>query len=388
MKRLFCFTIAYLLFIQVFYAQACTLGNSINNYTGFNGVLDTICIGDTMTIKWTEYAYPYYKDFSFSWIGMEEYFYVLSPYGRDSLVVIPKRDIPVVWWLIHWRTIIRWRDIQLNTIDSCSSFDETFPIYCLPESRFIADEPYICSSHCVQFTNKSTHLPDTLHWYFEGGTPSTFIGETPPPICYEQAGQFGVRLISSNQAGSDTLFVPNYITVYNAPQGENSTTTLQLEQGETATLSPCTTASHYDWYANDTLLCANCPIYTTTFYQDKLIRCIAYNDSNAPCDISCTYDIVITDTKDKVLVPNAFSPNNDGINDCFEPTPYYVTINKLIIYNRWGELIHEQTSPNFCWDGRYLNRDAEQGMYVYVVHYTRWYDQQQQLIKGIFTLIR
>lgn len=386
MRVLFFLIINYLLLTQTSFS--CILGNSINNYTGFNGILDTICIGDTMTIKWTQYEGPYRENFSFSWTGMEEYFYVLSPYDRDSLVLVPKTIIIPEWNYINWRAAIRWHDIQINTIDSCSNFDETFPIYCLPKSSFIADEQTICSNNCVQFTNKSSHLPTELHWYFEGGIPAEFIGDSPPPICYEQAGQFGVWLISTNQVGTDTLFMPNFITVYDAPQGTSSNTTLQLEQGETAVLTPCATALHYDWYSGDELLCADCPTYNATLYQDKVIRCMAYNNSNAPCDISCTYDIAIIGITEGVLIPNAFSPNQDGTNDCLRAMPYHVTIDKLSIYNRWGALIYEQTTPDTCWDGSYLGKDAEQGVYIYTIQYTRWHDQQQQLSKGFVTLIR
>lgn len=288
MRVLFFFITTYLSLTQILYSQdslsLCLLGSSINNYTGFDTILDTICIGDTMTIKWTHYNRPERENFSFSWIDMEEYFYVLSPYGRDSLVLIPKRDIPVVWWP-HWRAVIRWHDTQINTIDSCSLFNDTFPIYCLPESSFIADEQTICSNNCVQFTNKSSHLPTELHWYFEGGIPAEFIGDLPPPICYEQAGLYDVWLISTNPAGTDTLVMPNFVIVYDAPQGTSSNTVLQLEQGETAVLTPCATALHYDWYSGDELLCADCPTYNATLYQDKVIRCMAYNNSNAPCDI-------------------------------------------------------------------------------------------------------
>jgi gliding motility-associated-like protein len=387
MKGLFCFTVVYFLFMQVFYARACTLGNSINNYTGFDGVLDTICIGDTMTIKWTEYAYPYYENFSFSWIGMEEYFYVLSPYGRDSLVVVPKRDIPAVWWLINWRAVIRWHETQINTIDSCSTFDETFPIYCLPESRFIADEPYICSNHCVQFSNKSTHLPHTLQWYFEGGTPSTFIGETPPPICYAQAGKFDVRLISLNDAGSDTLLQTDYITVFDAPQEAGNDVLVKPNQGESLVLMPCVIATHYNWYQNDQIICTDCPFYEYTPYGDAHFSCVAYNDTLA-CATTCHYEIVVQNVKDDLLIPTAFSPNGDGVNDILTPIPFNALLLSLQIYDRWGTLIYDHRDSNAAWQGNYNNMPCEQGTYVYVAEYERLYDHSKQLKKGSVVLIR
>ena len=53
-------------------------------------------------------------------------------------------------------------------------------------------------------------------------------------------------------------------------------------------------------------------------------------------------------------MPNAFTPNNDGINDCFG-LKYWGNVTKLdfSIYNRFGERIFYTTDPAKCWDGRY-----------------------------------
>ena len=76
--------------------------------------------------------------------------------------------------------------------------------------------------------------------------------------------------------------------------------------------------------------------------------------------------------------PNAFSPNNDGINDYFEYTfTYPLDVNndeyinssfvksiKLQIYNRWGNLVFETDDLDFKWDGTQRGEDSPQGAYV------------------------
>jgi gliding motility-associated-like protein len=71
----------------------------------------------------------------------------------------------------------------------------------------------------------------------------------------------------------------------------------------------------------------------------------------------------------EIILPTAFTPNGDGVNDVFfDPTSYDVEITDLSIYNRWGDLVFSGTQP---WDGRVNGVDQPIGTYVYVtsVHF-------------------
>jgi len=71
-------------------------------------------------------------------------------------------------------------------------------------------------------------------------------------------------------------------------------------------------------------------------------------------------------------LPNAFTPNGDGLNDEFKPVQRYdfVKTYHLYIYNRWGQLIFETSDINTGWDGTYKVKPAPQGTYVYKIVYT------------------
>jgi len=71
-------------------------------------------------------------------------------------------------------------------------------------------------------------------------------------------------------------------------------------------------------------------------------------------------------------LPNAFTPNGDGLNDEFKPVQRYdfVKTYRLSIYNRWGQLIFETSDINTGWDGTYQGKPVEQGTYVYKIVYT------------------
>ncbi len=69
-----------------------------------------------------------------------------------------------------------------------------------------------------------------------------------------------------------------------------------------------------------------------------------------------------------VYVPNAFSPNNDGRNDHFQPyTNCPVESFTLQIFNRWGALVFESSSMQEGWDGTFKGQAAGGGVYLYTL---------------------
>jgi len=89
-----------------------------------------------------------------------------------------------------------------------------------------------------------------------------------------------------------------------------------------------------------------------------------------------------------VNMPNAFSPNEDGINDTFGPLYFDNTlvINNFDIYNRYGERIFETSGNKINWDGTFKNQNLPIGVYSYFLSFTCDNKTQQQ--KGNLTLVR
>ncbi len=79
---------------------------------------------------------------------------------------------------------------------------------------------------------------------------------------------------------------------------------------------------------------------------------------------------VIVDLTGKAtyLMPNAFSPNGDGKNDCYR-IKYFGQVSELqfFIYNRYGNIVFTTTNPDECWDGTYKGNPVEGGNYVYYI---------------------
>lgn len=210
---------------------------------------------------------------------------------------------------------------------------------------------FLCSNTCVDFINNSINAT-SLQWSFPGGYPDTSTAIDPVNICYANPGNYDVQLIASNQYGSDTLLLSNYITVYPAPAQPTIT-----QSGDT--LFANTSYASYQWYFGSTLITGA----TNYFYFATM---------------SGNYNLVVTDSFGcsvgvgivNVMVgipPNANVLEN-GIDIFPNPAKDEITvtlsefqIGKLEIYNSLGEKIIEQPISSSCalqtadWsDGIYL----------------------------------
>ena len=75
--------------------------------------------------------------------------------------------------------------------------------------------------------------------------------------------------------------------------------------------------------------------------------------------------INVSISESSLQMPNAFSPNGDGINDVYRAKPGYKSIVsfKAVIFNRWGQKLYEWDDPAGGWDGKYRGREVAQGTY-------------------------
>ena len=69
-----------------------------------------------------------------------------------------------------------------------------------------------------------------------------------------------------------------------------------------------------------------------------------------------------------LYMPNAFTPNGDGLNDAFGGIGEGITEYNMQIFNRWGELIFESNDLNNQWDGKNHNEMSPMGVYVYKIN--------------------
>jgi gliding motility-associated-like protein len=112
-------------------------------------------------------------------------------------------------------------------------------------------------------------------------------------------------------------------------------------------------------------------------------------DSNGCVSESTVTVFVIGAGLDQIVVPDAFSPNGDEINEIFRVvTDQYFADIEMIIYNRWGDIIHrENGSQNHGWDGTFNGDVQPTEVYVYLIKLLT-FDDQEFILSGNVTLIR
>ncbi|HRO18463.1 MAG TPA: gliding motility-associated C-terminal domain-containing protein, partial [Ferruginibacter sp.] len=90
---------------------------------------------------------------------------------------------------------------------------------------------------------------------------------------------------------------------------------------------------------------------------------------------------------DDLYIPNAFTPNGDGLNDVMQVYGRSIESLKFVVFNQWGEKIHESTNPANVWDGRHRGQIQPSGVYIYVCEIILR-DGTKQIKKGSINLIR
>ena len=87
------------------------------------------------------------------------------------------------------------------------------------------------------------------------------------------------------------------------------------------------------------------------------------------------------------IIPNVFSPNNDGNNDLFFVESFGLETLSMKIYNRWGEKLFESNQLDAAWDGRTESGTiCSEGTYFYIISIT--ISEKKEVYKGTLSLLR
>jgi gliding motility-associated-like protein len=251
------------------------------------------------------------------------------------------------------------------------------------EARFTT-QPGGCVPHTAEFINTSL-AGETFEWDFGDGT--SFTGPTPPPKIYSNVGTFTVRLIAIDPNTCnlrDTAF--QTITVRDGPLA-NFTFSPNPSQENTPTqfTNLSSRATSYNWLFGDgdssTLVNPSHQYNKSGTYQACLIAINEFGCADTVCQ---DIDAVVLSLID---IPNAFTPNGDGINDRVYVRGFGIAKMTWRIYNRQGLMVFQSADQTQGWDGKYKGTLQPMDAYGYTLE-VQFADGSRATKKGDITLLR
>jgi gliding motility-associated-like protein len=230
----------------------------------------------------------------------------------------------------------------------------------------------------IRYFDRDSTLPNSKFlgsgWI---GTSQSFTGNcaTITHIVRNQDVTNVVAYLNSGLVPFETNTANNKVSVAYVPFSIRfNPTQIDVYRGEPTTLQPINSgekATTIVWTPTQGLSCTGCltPVLTTNvngLYKIVGTTALFCKDS-ATLQVNAYY-------RSHIALPNAFSPNGDGLNDVF-----YVIAGKDVkqvkqfqVFNRWGQKMFEKTNGktndiNFGWNGYYNGQLVAQGTYVYQI---------------------
>ena len=139
----------------------------------------------------------------------------------------------------------------------------------------------------------------------------------------------------------------------------------------------------WTWYLDSTIITGESFEYDFSRPGDYEVTQVVTSDFG--CIDSITL-IVAVETDFYLYIPTAFSPNNDGVNDCFKIKGVGFEAIDFQVYDRWGNVIYTTTDENDCWDGTFNGRALPTGAYSWKLLIRLPFDEIT-MKEGILTIL-
>jgi len=255
-------------------------------------------------------------------------------------------------------------------------------------SVFIANSlNHGCAPLCVTFNASSSSAIADVTWFTgDGGTMSG----TSITNCYNAGGDYDVMATVTDVNGCVNTAM-SYVNAYPIPVADFNYAPIEPVDEE---LIHFTDASYnanitsWTWYfmsTEEAIATEQNPEYTYPTFGSYVIALIVKSDKGC---IDTTMKSITVMEDVALYVPDAFSPNGDGLNDVFHPKGHGITEYQMEIYDRWGETLFSTKEMQNGWDGRFKNKQiAQDGTYIWRIRYIDVYGKSKELT-GHVTLIK
>ncbi|MES2701544.1 MAG: choice-of-anchor L domain-containing protein [Bacteroidota bacterium] len=242
----------------------------------------------------------------------------------------------------------------------------------------------ICISVPIQLYGQPSGANYSYNW---GGPGGYYSGFQDPYVGEATVGNSGVYTLTVTDMNTSCVGVDTTNIVVNTSSIMLSDVTKDqtIDLGSSIQLN-AQNALYYTWTPNDGSLTdanINNPVATPT----QKTTYIVYGIDIEGCR-DTAYVTIDIDYKTHDLIPSAFTPNGDGLNDVFRPVGMlYQRLVDFKVYNRWGQQVFSSANIKNGWDGTFNGAAQEQGVYHYSIIISHP-DGKETFYKGDVTLIR
>lgn len=284
--------------------------------------------------------------------------------------------------------------LHIEELGCEETFYFQYTVYPDPLAGFTASNSFDCQPVTASFTNGSSNLENPSYlWEFGDGATSI---EVSPTHTYEIPGKYDVTLTVTNSTGCvNTLTIYDIVEVYEVPVADF------IADPQAATIDNPTINfseqinipfSLIQWDFGDGGTNTGEPDPRHTYGAPGSYLVVMYTETEHGCWDRDTLEIGIVEDI-KIFVPNAFSPNGDGRNDCFSiggTTGDIIDVFQIMVFSRWGELIYEShiSDPDCIWDGKNLAGElVTADSYVFRI-FGQNFRGAKKVFEGIVTIVK
>lgn len=259
--------------------------------------------------------------------------------------------------------------ITIAVFDPFTPDFETSPEACFGEMGWIAGNVTAPGNYSFAWDTNPITIADSIF-----GTAGTIYNVT---VTEDSSGCYVDTLIK----------IPNYSIISASFSANPLLDCVPYESNDVTFIDLSNNALSGTWYVNgESLPYVSGSNLNYEFVNPGIydITLIVENEGGCPDTAATT---VCIKEPNPIFVPDAFSPNGDGMNDVFYVRGNDITDMELLIFDRWGEKVFESTDPNNGWDGTRFNQQMPEGVYVYILR-VGLEDEGDRTQQGDFTLVR
>jgi gliding motility-associated-like protein len=254
--------------------------------------------------------------------------------------------------------------LTVTSKDGCSASlsQQLSSVYQQPGAAFELSKAAICQGSTIDFTDHSTGVAASLNsWQWNMGKAGTSSQQNPSQR-FRDSGTYAITLTVQDTHGcTDTA--TQTVKVYPIPQLRSEE--VPVAEGATVQLKPAyiATDAHFHW-SPGTYLSSDTAAAPFVHPLDDIAYRIDLTAAGG-CTTSGNLNVKLVR---KPIIPNAFSPNGDGINDVWHITYLSAYPNCTVdVYNRYGQRVFTSTGYRTDWNGSYNSQPLTVGTYYYVI---------------------